>query len=97
MTQEAERAKVYVRQDKCPKCGYLFDSGEPPFNPDFPDLPPSRPQEGDFTLCFNCTALLRYGPEMKTELANERRLNFWTRAQIQRVRRAINRTSRKRK
>lgn len=50
---------------KCPSCGYKLDAAT------CPDDESKRPQPGDLSVCFNCTAILSFDERLKPVTATE--------------------------
>lgn len=46
-------------KDTCPKCGELLNAAT--------SMGDHVPSPGDFSICFYCTAWLKYGPDMALE------------------------------
>lgn len=51
-----------VPPSPCPHCGKVFDGAGM-----IPGNTPEPPKQGDFTVCFECVAPLRFGPELRLE------------------------------
>lgn len=55
--------KEHAAAGFCPKCGYTFDASAGN---------DQAPGEGDFSICINCTSILRFGKGLILELASNK-------------------------
>jgi len=52
-----------LKPQLCPECGYVADT--------YTSLQPEPPKEGDYTICFNCGALIVFDADIVQRLATE--------------------------
>jgi hypothetical protein len=62
----------------CPVCFYVFDRASNLEDED-------APKAGDFTLCINCSALLKFEPDMQLALSKLEELPIQFRSKFARV------------
>ena len=57
--------------DKCPKCGYFFDSATC-VDETKGDIEPTA---GDISLCVNCAAILEFDENLKLRMCDDKTIN----------------------
>jgi hypothetical protein len=54
----------------CPSCNKFLDGATPVGHDE------RSPSEGDFTICFSCGVILRYGKDLKGEVPTEEQIEL---------------------
>jgi len=62
-----------VTGSHCPECGGFLDGATGVFEGDQPDAK-SQPKEGDVSICFYCSSLLKYGENLQLRNPTEEEL-----------------------